>query len=206
MTASWRVFPVWPLNKQTNKQTKRHALVFDRLTLPWLWTQTVIQMRRGLRRARTAKTNPPPAALLRSPPCTARPSRRPLPPAPPLAPAPAPARHAVRVRTMPLSRKLVRSPTPCPPPAPGPSLTMTGLMILQRAQWSASTQECRETKVFTLLNTGLHAHCVLWISNIVSWASLYLALQWLWGSMGLSTNYMINSWFWLDSGSGVNVS
>uniref|UniRef100_A0A3P9HUW9 SAM domain-containing protein n=1 Tax=Oryzias latipes TaxID=8090 RepID=A0A3P9HUW9_ORYLA len=75
-------------------------------------------MRRWLRRARTAKTNPPPAALLRSPPCTARPSRRRLPPAPPLAPAPAPARHAARVRTMPLSRKLVRSPTPCPPSSP----------------------------------------------------------------------------------------
>lgn len=126
-------------------------LLFCRLTHLWQWTQTVMQMRRGLMRAGMDRTDPLLAAHIKMPLCTVPLCEPSLPPVPPLALALAPALPPVW--TVPLSRRLVRGPAPCPPPAPGPSHTMTGPIILLSAQQSASTQECRETKVFTLLDT-----------------------------------------------------
>lgn len=133
-------------------------LVFCRLTPLWLWTQTVTLMRRGLMRAGMGRMDPLLAALMKMPPCPVQLCEPPsLPPALPLALglAPAPDAALAQVWTVSLSRRLVRGPAPCPPPAPGPSHTMTGPIILLSAQQSASTQECRETKVFTQSNGAL---------------------------------------------------
>ena len=128
-------------------------LLLRRLTPLWQWTPTVMQTRRGLMRAGTARTDPLPAALTRTPPFTVPLCEPSLPPAPPLAPGLARALAPAPAWTVPLSRRLVRGPAPCPPPAPGPSHTMTGPIILLSAQRSASTQECRGTKVFPLPDT-----------------------------------------------------
>lgn len=128
---------------------------FCRQTPLWLWTQTVMQMRRGPMRAGMGRMDPLLFARMKMPACTVPLSEPSLPPALPLAPgrAPALAVSLARVWTVSLSKGLVQGPAPCPPPAPGPSHTMTGLIVLLSAQWSASTQECRETKVSTLLDT-----------------------------------------------------
>lgn len=133
----------------------RCACVYRRTPL-WLWTQTVMPMRRGLMRAGTGRTDPLPTARMKMLRCTVTLCEPSLPPALPLALGLARAQGAALAQcwTVPLSRRLVRGPAPCPPPAPGPSHTMIGLMIRLSAQWSASTQECRETKVFPLLDTG----------------------------------------------------
>lgn len=154
-------------------------LLFCRLTPLWQWTQTVMQMRRGLTRAGTGRTDPLPAARMKMPPCTVplcEPPlpELPLPPALPLALGPAPAAALARLWTVSLSRRLVRGPAPCPPPAPGPSHTMTGPIILLSAQRSASTQECRETKVFTLLDTAIQSTQILFHVQ-----ALCLVLLWI---------------------------
>jgi len=121
-------------------------LRFCRRTPQWSWTQTVMQMRKGPMRAGMGRTDPRPVARLKKPPC--EPSLLPAPPlALGMAPARAPTAAPVPVWTVPRSRRLVRGPAPCRPPAPQPSHTMNGPIILPSAQWSASTQECRETKV-----------------------------------------------------------
>jgi len=124
-----------------------------RLTLQWRWTRTVMQTRRGLMRAGMGRTDPLLAALRQMPACAVPLCVPPQPPALPLALGLAPAVDPSPAWTVPLYRRLVRGPAPCPPPAPGPSHTMTGPIILLCAQRSASTQECRETKVFTRLET-----------------------------------------------------
>lgn len=112
-------------------------------------------------RAGMGRKDPHPATHMKMPLCTVPPCELSLLPALPLALGPAPGAALALLWTVPLSRRLVRGPTPCPPPAPGPLHTMTGLMILPSAQQSASTQECRETKVFTVLHTEQRAHKAL---------------------------------------------
>lgn len=126
-------------------------LVCRRETPQWRWTRTVIQMRRVLRRVGTGRTDRLPATLVRTPLCELS-----LHLALPLAlrPALAPAAALAPLRAVPLPRRRAGGPTPCPHPAPGPFHTMTGLMTLLSARWSTSTQECSETKVFTLLGAG----------------------------------------------------
>lgn len=135
-----------------------------RQTPPWRWTQTATQMRRARMRAGTDRTDtslpPPLCAVPLSEPC--------LPPAPPLALGRARA-LAPLLWTLSLSRRLVWGPAPCPLPAPGSSHTMTGFMILLFVQSSASNQECRKTKVFTLLYFNILAMCSTTISLSVCW-------------------------------------
>lgn len=133
------------------------VLPFRRLTPLWQWTQTVMRMRRGRTRAGMGRTDPLLDTHMKMQPFTVPLCEPSLLPALPLALglAPAPAAALARVWPVSLSRRLVRGPAPCPPPAPGPLHTMTGPIILLSAQRSASTQECRETKVFTLCKLSL---------------------------------------------------
>lgn len=111
-------------------------------------------------RAGTGRTHPLLTAQRKMRLCTALPCELPLPPARPLVLdlGQAPGAALAQGWTVALSRRLVvRGPAPCPPPAPGPTHTMTGLMIRLSAQRRASTQECRETKVFPPLDAVCNA-------------------------------------------------
>lgn len=125
-------------------------ILFCRLTHLWQWTQTVMLMKRWPRRAGMGRMDPLLAAPMKMPPSIVPLFKLFLHPAPHLALRPGQA--LPRVWTLFHYRRLVRGPAPYPHPAPGPSQTMTGPIIPLSAQQSASTQECRETKVFTLIH------------------------------------------------------
>lgn len=146
------------LHKKKKKKQRPTVgrMVFCRLTPLWRWTQTVMWKRRWLRKAGMGKKDPLLVPHMKRPPRVVPLCRPSLHPALPLAPSLG--QSPVWVRTLSLCRRLVRGPAPCPHPAPGPSQTMTGPIILRSAQQSASTQECRLLKVFTLIHTDYYAH------------------------------------------------